>query len=366
MKILLTNQALGRREGTESYLETIAEELRRLEHEVAFFSPNPGELAAALAGRGYDVYESPQDVPTDIDVIHGQHVTAVGPVRERMPTTPLVFACHSSFIPVEDPVGAFDAAAFIAYNDMTLARLRAHAATSGKPVHRLRQPIHLSFADGHRPPVSETARRAVAVSRRMTSIATSLASSFRARGIELVRVGAPGGESADARQEMLASDIVLGVGRTALEGMALGRATIVLDQASIGGWVTADSYPGLEADGFTGLQAWSASSIDQILDGYDPALGVEARRLAVRHHSAQRHAAQLIEIYSAIVDTPARASVSRQVALLMGERMYWEERALRAEATLARQLSQRIRRFPPVRAAAWCRRRLRGLLGASR
>lgn len=361
MKILLTNNALGRREGSESYLETIAHEFRRLEHEVVFFSPRLGEFATTLRDRGFDVVESPRDLATDFDVIHGQHITAVGLVRERMPSTPLVFACHSTFIPIEDPVAAVDAAAFVAFNDMTLSRLKAHAATVGRPVFRLRQPVHLSFAEGQRSPLSDVPRTAVVVSRRMTSVEDQVAAVFRARGIEFVRVGSPGTEAADARERMLTSEIVIGIGRTVLEAMAMGRATMVLDQATTGGWVTTETYPHLEADGFTGLQSPPASSVDRMLDEYTPALGVAARRLAVRHHSAQRHATRLVEIYQSATGVPTRATHMHSVVVLMEERLHWEQRAMAAELALERHRRSPIRRFLPRHLLGALRRRIRAV-----
>ena len=109
MKILMTNNALAARGGSESYLETVATELRRLGHEVTFYSPTCGHMAERLRERGFEVAADVADLPTDVDVIHGQHSNAVALVRERLATTPLVFATHSWAISIEDPVAELGA-----------------------------------------------------------------------------------------------------------------------------------------------------------------------------------------------------------------------------------------------------------------
>ncbi len=366
MKILLTNHDLDRREGTHSYLETVAPELRRLEHEIVLFAPRLGRVADSLRGRGFEVHDRPGDVPADIDVIHGQHVAAVGAVRERLPRTPLVFASHSWFVPWEQPLVDLGARAFLAFNDLTAERLRAHVAAHGLEVHRLTQPVTLSFADGARFAPRARARRAVAVSRRLGSVGDALAAEFARRGIAFTRVGAPGAESDDPRPEILASDIVIGMGRSALEAMAAGRPTLVLDQSTVGGWVTADSYPGLESDGFTGVRSGAESSLVGLLDGYSPEHGVAARRAVVRHHDAARHATRLVEVYRSVLDeSPGGDRRPDSAVLLAGESHYWESRAIAAEwetALVRRELDEvrrsiaRWRRLPPARAVLALRR----------
>lgn len=347
MKILMTNNALADRGGSESYLETVSSELRRLGHEVVFYSPSCALVADRLRQRGFDVHDDVRHLPADVDVVHGQHTNVVARVRERHPTLPLVFATHSWAIPVEDPVAELGAGAYIAFNELTRSRLAAHVATRGTEIVRLTQPVEVSFADGAREPVSSEPRRAVAVSRRMTTVTGRLAHACAERGVEFSRIGGPDSESADPRQEMLEADIVFAMGRTALEAMAAARAVLVVDETSFGGWVTQSSYDALEADGFTGYGLGGVRAagepteddLERLLRGYDPDLGTQARRLVVRHHAAQHHAAALVEIYTAVADSPATplpAGTASTIALLSQDRFVLEHRAVTAEWEVAR------------------------------
>ena len=376
MKILMTNNALTARGGSESYLETVSTELRRLGHEVTFYSPRCGLVAERLRQRGFDVLDDTTLLPDDIDVIHGQHTNAVARVRELCPTVPLVFAVHSWAISVEDPVAELGAGAYVAFNELTRRRLAAHAATTGKEVVRLTQPVEVSFADGTRDPVSPVPLRAVAVSRRMTTVTDKLAGACAELGIDFRRVGDGGSESPDPRLDMLEADIVFAMGRTALEAMAAARAVMIVDESSFGGWVDMSSYPALEADGFTGLGLGElpssseppSATLRELLERYDPELGTQARRLVVRHHAAQHHAAALVDLYTSVADTTPSpvATGASTVAQLAQDRFSLENRAVRAEwevARLRRQVQDLLAERERLRAQV---ARLRGRLSRTR
>ncbi len=335
MKILMTNTSLGERAGSESYLETVAFELRRLGHEVVFFSTRCGFMADRFREDGFTVVDQVDQLPGDLDVVHGQHADTVALVRTRLAETPLVFACHSWFIPVEDPMSELGAAAYVCFNELTHRRLAAHAATAGSPIVRMTQPVTISFADSERVHIRPEPRSAVAVSRRMMLRPDKLAAACVAAGIDFDWVGAPGAPSADPRDRMRAADIVFAEGRTALEAMSAGRAVYVVAESYVGGWVTEASYPRLEADGFTGIEAdFSPVDLDGLAAGYHQYLGVQARQLAVQHHSAQHHAVRLVELYTAaaVAHAPAgQSSAAPSAAVVAAERFGLEKRAVAGE-----------------------------------
>ncbi|WP_460709854.1 hypothetical protein [Nocardioides dilutus] len=295
-------------------------------------------MAERLRRGGFEVHDEVSGLLSDIDVIHGQHTNVVARVRERLPTHPLVFATHSWAISIEDPIAELGAGAYVAFNELTRRRLAAHVATTRAEIVRLTQPVEVSFADGAREPVAATPRRAVAVSRRMATVTTRLAKACADLGIDFHRIGGEDAESPDPRQDMLEADIVFAIGRTALEAMAAARAVVVIDETALGGWVSTSSYAALEADGFTGAGLGDTADVDlaELLGRYDPDLGTQARRLVVRHHAAQRHAAALVELYAAVADSAATAISPSTVALLAQDRFALENRAVTAEWEVAR------------------------------
>jgi len=320
MKILLTNQALDARGGSESYLEVIAWELRRLEHEVLFFSPRCGEVAESLEARGYSVHRSVEDLPSDIDVIHGQHVDAIAAVRYRFPRIPLVFVTHSWFIPIEDPAESLGASAFVCFNALTEQRLRAHAAASGKPVVRLTQPISITFAEAEQQPIGEVPVHAVAVSRSLRTRLSDLEEACSTHHIRFHWIGGDHNDAEDVQSEMFAADIVFAMGRTALEAMAAGRAVFIVDESTVGGWMTASSYPTFEADGFTGRGSEEPRvALAEALAEYSPSMGRENRRLAYKFHAGQSHVVSLLEVYESVLDNGVPSRVADSMAVLSAE-----------------------------------------------
>ncbi len=338
MKIVMTNHGLVQRGGSESYLETVSTELRRLGHEVVFFSPNVGRFGERLREAGFEVVDDPGDLPLDADVVHGQHADAVAWLRTRLPRTPLVFATHSWFVnTLEDPTPELGAAAIVAFNRLTYDRMSAHVASQGARLVRMTQPVALSFADPARVPIGVVPRLAVAVSRQMRGLPARLEAACADLGVEFDWVGGEGRSSDDARREMYAADIVIGMGRSALEGMAAGRAVLVADESVVAGWVDEQSYPALDDDGFTGWGTPRSLDVAELLASYRQDLGPTARRLMARHHGAQQHAVGLVELYTSVADRPVESWDPRTVARLVGDRHALEVRAVRAEWATAQR-----------------------------
>lgn len=331
MKILMTNNRLDERGGSESYLETVAPELRRLGAEVVLFSPSLGAVADGFRRQGFLVVGSPDQVPDDIDVVHGQHSTSVAQVRSRLPEVPLVFVAHSWFVPIEDPAPELRPAALVACNDRVAARLRAFDLP-GAAVHRLRQPVEISYADGPRTPPADVPRSLLVVSRRMRNRMSEVERACERAGIAVRSLR---GESDDPRPDMRAADIVVASGRTALEAMALGRAVLLLDETVVGGWVDEQSWPLFEAQGFALAPSGNEPDLDTLLASYSSDLGSTARTMAVHHHAAQDHAAALLDVYRSVLGTRTPSAVSDRLPSALAENFDLGFRLRQAEESAA-------------------------------
>lgn len=102
---------------------------------------------------------------------------------------------------------------------------------------------------------------------------------------------------------MAKADIVVGYGRSILEAMACGRPAYVHDHAGSDGWVTAETYERLEADGFAGMGVRPAPDLDQIRDDlahYSPSLGRVGQDLARSNHDARMVAASIVEVVAGL------------------------------------------------------------------
>lgn len=170
-------------------------------------------------------------------------------------------------------------------------------------------------------------------------------------GLEWRRIGEPE-PTPEPASAMRAADIVVGYGRSMVEAMACGRAAYVHDHAGSNGWVTEDSYPELEADGFAGLApgAGPRRPRPEDLEDFRTELGALGHDLARSRHDARDHAARLVELLTGLgpVAPPGDASAMRALAHLAEAQLRAELAAdhLRLERTQwfrrAQELSQEL------------------------
>jgi hypothetical protein len=84
-----------------------------------------------------------------------------------------------------------------------------------------------------------------------------------------------------------------------MEAMACSRPAYVHDHAGSDGWVTAESYNRLEADGFAGTGVRHTPNLDQLREDfvrYSPALGRVGQDLARTYHDARLVAASVVAL----------------------------------------------------------------------
>jgi len=325
MKILLALNALGIG-GTETYVLTVAEHLDRLAHEPVIYSPEPGRGVEIAREQGLTVIGK-GDLGDEFDVALVQDAAVAYEVAELCPRARSVFVAHSeSFDPQSPPQLPGTVDVQVALNDRVERRLRAFAA--GGEIVRLRQPIDTERFKAASP-LPERARRVMLLTNNTVADRQAmLEEACRGAGLELTRIGGEGRQTTDPREALAGADIVVGLGRGILEAMACGRAAFVYDWSGGEGWVTPDTYPAIEADGFAGRgeAVIDAEALARGLKEYDRSMGPVNRDLVVVHHRANVHAQQLIEIFQRLAPKAQRpeAPVADMARLV---RLEWRARA---------------------------------------
>lgn len=324
MRLLLANNHLGLG-GSESYLLTVAEQLDRLGHDVAIFAAERGrgaevarERALALIGEA--------ELEADFDAALVQDAAVSLQIAERCPSVPQLFVAHSAMWDLQAPpqlpgvVGAV-----VVLNDRVGERMRSFA--TGVGIVRMRQPIDTQrFAP--RGVLPEAPRRALLLSNNPNADRIAmLESACENAGMALERLGGAAGQTDDPRPQLAAADIVIGYGRSILEAMACGRAAYVYDWKGGDGWVTAESYPAIEADGFAGFsdRMMDVAGLEEDLRRYSASMGPVNHDLVYAHHRANLHAQELVELMHGI-GAPrerARAPLDEMTRLV---RLEWRAR----------------------------------------
>jgi hypothetical protein len=227
-----------------------------------------------------------------------------------------------------------------------LAR-RATALAQREEIVRLRQPVDLArFAQ--RGVIGESPKRVLLLGNNLDGDRRELlVGAFGEIGLEHVERGRNAPQTTLApEQEINQVDIVIGSGRSIVEAMACGRAAFVYDYLGGDGWVTPDSYPALEAINFAHASGDGAmlapESLSAKLREYRQSMGSVNLDLARVHHSASRHAEELVALFERLEpgSVPANTPL-REFARMSRVQWQTESRAL-GHAHEARILSSKL------------------------
>jgi len=308
--------------GATTYLLTIAPALTRLGHEVTLYSPDAGATADIARARGIDMVTSEAELPERCDAVLVQDTVTSLELGARL-AAPQVFVSHGAELDMAAPPQVDGAvAAAVAMNDRVMARLEALAVGTERV--RLRQPIDRDLFRSRGPlrerPVVLLLGNYLRGRRRtmVTDVCEEL-------GLEHAQVGRASAMSASPALAIGDADVVIGYGRSLLEGMACGRAAYLLDHLGADGWVTEESYPAMESDGFAGLQGRAELTRERLrsdLLAYDPHMGLVNESLVARNHSAWEHSRELAKLLVSVAARPSvRLDSGRELALLA--RLQW-------------------------------------------
>lgn len=85
MRVVLGACEFAHPAGTESYVATVAHELRRLGHEPIVTAQELGPMAEVTEQRGIAVARDPSELPPTCDAVFAQDAIAAGTLAERYP-----------------------------------------------------------------------------------------------------------------------------------------------------------------------------------------------------------------------------------------------------------------------------------------
>jgi hypothetical protein len=283
LRILLTNRSLDQRAGSELYLFELATRLLARGHSPVAYSPRLGRVAAALRSATIPVVDDLGAVGEPPDLIHGQHHLAAMTALLHFPGVPALFVCHG-WQPWEETPPRFPRIRrYVAVDFTTRERLVSEA---GIPPERVE--VVLNFVDLERfrprPPLPAKPRRALVFSNQASehTFLPIVREACERFGIALDVAGVAAGGPAERPEELLPGyDLVFAKGRAALEGMAVGAAVVLCDQAGAGPLVTSGELDRLRPLNFgirTLCNPMNADFLASQIGRYDPADAAEVSR----------------------------------------------------------------------------------------
>lgn len=242
LRVLITNNTLDARAGSELYVRDLALGLLRRGHAPVAYSSVLGEVAHELAAASIPVLNDLRSLAVVPDVIHAHHHLDAMSAMLRFPDVPAVYVCHG-WQPWEEQPPVFPAIRrYVGVDDVCTERILTTPGVEAERVRTVYNAVDLTRFGRRSEPLPDRPRAALIFSNYATedNYVGTIREACRAASIDRVDVVGRGTGTVAARPEVLLPqyDLVFAKARCALEAMAVGAAVIVADFAGLGGMVT--------------------------------------------------------------------------------------------------------------------------------
>ena len=237
LRVLLTNHHLGEPGGTEVNVRDWAVGLLRRGHRPVAYAPLLGRVADALRERAIPVIDDLTRLTEPPDIIHGSHTPTIIESIVAFPRTPALQLCQSTGYPMSEPLFLPQVRRFVAVDENT----RDHLVSSGVPPARIRvihNAVDLRRIPARTQPLPERPRSALIFTKNQSHIPV-VEEACRRAGIPVATLGRFTGRFVlDPERELIEHDLVFATARSALEAIAAGAATVVMDARGLAGMAT--------------------------------------------------------------------------------------------------------------------------------
>ena len=242
LRVLITNNALDNRAGSELYVRDLATALLERGHSPVVFSTVLGDVAHELRASTVPVIDDLSALGLSPDILHGQHHVETMMALLRFPDTPAIQYCHG-WIPWEEaPLRFPRILRYVAVDNTCCDRL---VFENGIPKDRIK--VLLNFVDlgrfKARGPLPSRPERALLFSNHAhAQMRAKVREACEREGIALDVIGVDSGNVCREPEGVLGNyDLVFAKARAALEAMAVGTAVITCGAAGVGSMVTTEN-----------------------------------------------------------------------------------------------------------------------------
>lgn len=251
-RILITNNTLANRAGSELYARDLAVALMKRGHFPVMYSTELGDVAEDLRRATIPVIDDLNKLSVPPDVIHGQHHLDTMTAALHFSSTPVVYTCHG-WLPWEETPPVFPSILrYVAVDDLCRERL---VTTRGIPKTNIE--VLYNFVDLERfilrPPLPSKPNSALIFSNYASGpMVETIRAACRQFGVAQIDVAGIGvGNVLSSPENVLGHyDIVFAKAKCAIEAMASGCAVIVADFAGLGGLVTTENLDKMRSFNF--------------------------------------------------------------------------------------------------------------------
>ena len=306
MRILITNNTLDFRGGSELYVRDLAIALLKRGHMPIAYSTKLGDIAQEIRAATVPVIDNLDALAAPPDVIHGHHHLDTMTALLRFPGVPAVYFCHG-WLPWEETPPRFPRILrYVAVDHLCRDRLLFE---HGIPEDRIR--VLLNFVDLERfkprRPLPARPQRALIFSNYATEETQipAVRDACARHGITTEVVGFGAGNFCARPEELLGRyDLVFAKGRAALESLAVGVAVILCDKKGVGPMVTSGELDRLRPLNFglrTLHEPLHADAVERQILRYDAEEAAKVSRLVRANAGTNAVVDQIVSVYGEII-----------------------------------------------------------------
>lgn len=335
--ILLANNTLSLLAGTETWTSTLAIQLKKLGHKVSCFSPELGIISEQLDKEGipsfYQISTSgvkpfsfilEEKTEHNYDVIIANHHHIVEYLRNEFPRTPIISTIHGIMHWAEDEAGkkimapehpalnsgvnqfiavseevqillkkAYEIDSIIIRNFFDLDSLKGLRKISVTPKQFL---VNSNYNDKNSPDLQ---------------LIREVAKHY---GAKLTAVGQNFSWTVDIRKALADADVVVGMGRSVLEGVAAGRLGIVNGRWGTAGVVRENNIEKLRRSNFSGRvenERMDLMTPEELIAEIDEFYNPETIKWGVDYMKREHNAVTAAESFVRIAEDLTGRSIQR-------------------------------------------------------
>ncbi len=313
LRLLFTNNTLGRPAGTELSLHDACLAMKARGHEVAAFSTQLGEIADRLRNAGVIVLDKLKDAPWEPEVIHGQHEWETTLAAMHWPTVPVVSFCRGPYLWQEAPCRAPNVVRYVAVDEACLDRLVKLEGIPNEKVELVLNGIELQRFQA-RAALPDRPLKALIFSNYASeeNFIPVVRSACNTQGISLSVIGAGSGNTVSNPEKALGEyDMVFAKGKAALEALAVGCSVIVADTAGLGPLVTMQNFNSLRRLSFGNPCMTKAFSVENVIEAIRQYSASDSNNISkvVRETCGLEHTVEQLEkVYLAAVKSRIQTS----------------------------------------------------------
>lgn len=246
LRVLITNNTIAARAGTELVVLELAKALRRRGHKPVVYSLSHGEVSKELNEAGIPTIENLSLMKEPPDIIHGHHHIEAMCAMLHFNNTPAIYVCHG-FLPWQELPPIFtNIRKYVAVGNLTKERIVTSCGVDESSVKIIRNWVDLKkFTLKNE--ISIRPKKAVIFSSYVkpnSDYAKVIQSSCHKSGINTIDiVGYNSGNYVKNPEDTIKNyDLVFAVGRSALEAMSMGCAVIVSDVYGVSEMITPENF----------------------------------------------------------------------------------------------------------------------------